>query len=275
MKNNTETPRENDRLPLSIVVIAHNEAANIRRLLDSVRGLAAEIVVVVNDCTDGTDRIARDDYGAIIHEHPWQGHRDQKNIALGYATQPWVLCLDCDEEVSTELRGSLTTFIQQDDPTLAGAYFPRKVWFLGRWITHGDWYPDHSLRLIRRGQGQWSGSREHDSMRVTGKTVKLAGDLHHYSNPDLNSQITKINYFSDIYLARQLDEGKRWSLTHALFRPPWRFFRAYVLRAGFLDGFPGLYIAMLTAFATFVRHSRLYEYQTTPAVRDKFTPGKR
>lgn len=228
-------------------------------------------MLVVNDCNDRTVDIARE-FGAIIHEETWHGHRDQKNIALGKATQPWILAIDADEAVSPELAQAIQAYIQADGHGTHGAYFSRKVWFLGRWIKHGDWYPDHSLRLIRRGHARWAGSREHDKMEVQGTTRKLHGDLYHYSNPTLNSQIEKINTFSDIYLQRQLDAGKRWSLAHALFRPPWRFFRAYFLRLGLLDGYAGLYIATLTAFATFVRHSRLYEWRHTPEIRERFQP---
>jgi len=259
-------------LPLSVCVIAHNEAARIRRCLDSVKPLAREIVLVYNDCTDGTESIARDEYGATIYRETWHGHRDQKNIALDRATQPWLLCLDCDEELSPKLADQIRAFIATDDPAFNGASFPRQVWFLGRWMKHGDWYPDRSLRLIRNGKGRWAGSREHDRMQLVGHAKKLSANLHHYTNPTLNGQIEKINYFADIYLQRQLDAGQSWRLTHALFRPPWRFFRAYFLRCGFLDGFPGFYAACLTAFATFVRHSRLYEYATTPEVRQKFQP---
>ena len=117
------------RLPLSLVLIARNEAANLPRCLDSVAGWTSEIIVVVNDCTDDTVAIASR-YGAIVHEHPWQGHRDQKNVALSFATQSWVLCLDADEEVSPELAISIRAFIECDDPQYAGAYFARKVWFL-------------------------------------------------------------------------------------------------------------------------------------------------
>lgn len=257
------------KLPITLALIAHNEERNLRRCLASAAPWCAEIVVVVNDCTDKTVDIAQE-YGAKVHQETWHGHRDQKNIALSKAEQPWVLCVDADEEVSPPLAASIRIFIEANGNGCNGARFPRKVWFLGRWITHGDWYPDYSLRLIRRGSGRWEGSREHDKMAIDGKVSTLDGDLYHFSNPTLNSQIEKINYFSDIYLQRQLDSGKRWSLTHALFRPPWRFLRAYILRRGFLDGFPGFYIAVLTAFATLVRHSRLYEYHTTPEVRDRF-----
>jgi glycosyltransferase involved in cell wall biosynthesis len=248
-----------EKLPLSLVLIARNEAANLPRCLDSAAPWASEVIVVINDCTDNTAAIAKS-YGAKVFEHAWQGHRDQKNVALGYATQPWVLCIDADEEVSPALAASMREFIRHDDAQFTGAYFARKVWFLGRWITHGDWYPDHSLRLIRRGKGKWAGSREHDKMELDGAAAKLSGDLHHYTCPSLREHLAKVGYFGDIFLKRQLDRGAQWSSVNALFRAKWRFFRAYVLRRGFLDGFPGLYIAFYTSFATFYRYALLFEH---------------
>jgi len=249
-----------DKLPLSLVLIARNEAANLPRCLDSVAPWVSEIVVVVNDCTDDTVAIAQK-YGAKVHEHAWQGHRDQKNTALNYATQPWILCLDADEEVSPALAASLREFIQRDDANFAGAFFPRKVWFLGQWIKHGDWYPDHSLRLLRRGRGRWGGSPEHDKMELDGPAAKLSGDLSHYTCPSLRENLGKIGYFGDIFLRRQLDRGARFSTANAIFRAGWRFFRGYILRGGFLDGFRGFYIAYSTSYATFYRYALLWEHE--------------
>lgn len=258
-----------DKLSLSLAIIAHNEAARIRTCLDSVADLCSEIVAVVNDCTDDTVAIL-ESYGAKVFQETWHGHRDQKNIALDKATQPWVLCLDADEALSPELREELIRFIRENPADCNGACFPRKVWFLGRWIKHGEWYPDYSLRLIRNGKGRWGGSPEHDKMVLEGRPGKLHGDLHHYSNPDMNTQIAKINYFSDIFLRRELARKRRFHWWKPVFRPFWKFFRGYILRCGFLDGFPGFYIACLSSFATLVRHSRLYEYNTTPAIKEKF-----
>ena len=95
---------------------------------------------------------------------------------------------------------------------------------------------------------------------LDGNALELQGDLYHYSNPTMNSQLRKLEYFSDIFLQRQLDSGKRWSAISAISRGVWRFFRAYIFRLGFLDGFPGFYIAWFTAFSTFYRHSRMYEH---------------
>jgi glycosyltransferase involved in cell wall biosynthesis len=249
-----------NKLPISVCVISGAEAGRIGRLLGSVAEWTSEIVVVLNEgVEDGTEGVAAS-FGAKIFRHPWQGFREQKNLALGHATQPWVLSLDADEEVSPELRQAIIGFFGGDQDRFAGACFARKVWFMGRWITHGDWYPDRVLRLFRRGQGRWAGSPEHCHVELAGPSLRLAGDLLHYSNPDISSYVRKINYFADIYLQRQLEEKARWSAAAAIFRANWRFVRAYFLRRGFLDGYPGFFIAASTAYSTLVRHSRLFEH---------------
>jgi glycosyltransferase involved in cell wall biosynthesis len=249
------------RLPISISVITRNEERNLERCLASVAGLGAEIVVMDSGSTDGTRAVA-ERHGAVWWEQEWLGYRDQKNAVLEKCVEPWVLALDADEEVSAEMRGEIEVFFSGGGAERwSGASFPRKVWFLGRWITHGDWYPDRKLRLVRREGARWGGSPEHDYLEVAGPVLACRGDLHHYSFPDMERYVMKINVFAGEYLKRQLAEGKRWRLLPTVTRPLWRFFRAYVLRRGFLDGFPGLWIAWSTAYQTFVRHSRLYEHE--------------
>jgi glycosyltransferase involved in cell wall biosynthesis len=253
-----------NKLPISVCIISGAEARRIGRCLESVAQWTTEIVVVLNpEVQDGTEAIAKS-FGARIYRHPWSGFREQKNLALGYATLPWVLSLDADEEVSGELRGSIFRFFEGDQQRFAGAGFARKVWFLGRWITHGDWYPDRVLRLFQREKGKWAGSAEHCAVEVKGTGTVLAGDLLHYTNPDISSYVNKINYFADVYLQRQLAEKARWSAPSAIFRAAWRFVRAYFFRLGFLDGYPGFFIAASTAYSTLVRHSRLYEHLQAP-----------
>jgi glycosyltransferase involved in cell wall biosynthesis len=214
----------------------------------------------VNDCTDETVAVA-ERLGARVVEHAWEGYRDQKIFALAQVNQPWVLALDADEEVSEEMAHAIRRFVHEASLSVAGAAFRRKVWFMGRWITHGDWYPDWSLRLFRRGLGRWSGSPEHDKIELQGETLRLPVDLHHYSFPSINAHTLKIPIFAEYFLKRQLAEGRRWSSIQTVSRAAWRFFRAYFLRLGFLDGFPGLYIAVATAFSTFCRYSQLFEHE--------------
>jgi len=265
--------------PLSVVIVARNEACNLPRCLASVQGWVAEIVVALNDTTDDSAAVAAR-FGAKVPTLPWRGYRDTKNAALALATQPWALCLDADEEISPALRAEIAAFLARDDrEQFAGARFPRKVWFVDRWITHGDWYPDYSLRLIRRDRSRWGGDAfVHEKMICDGPVATLRGDLLHYSFPSVSGYVAKINLYAELFVKQQQAKGGRFSLVNVLLRPWWRFFRAYVLRRGFLDGYPGWYIAMATAFSTFVRYSRLFELErkteppVTPAGSDGATP---
>ena len=247
-------------LPLSVVVVARNEAATLPRCLASVHGWVADIVIALNDTTDDSEAVA-EQFGARVEHVAWQGYRDTKNAALALAAQDWVLSLDADEEVSPALRESLAAFFARPDcEQFAGARFPRKVWFIDRWITHGDWYPDYSLRLVRRDRARWGGDEfVHEKIECDGPVATLRGDLHHYSFPTLASHIGKINPFADLFVRQQRARGAKFSVFTAILRPGWRFFRAYVLKFGFLDGYPGFYIAHATAFGALVRYSRLYE----------------
>lgn len=248
-------------LPVSVCLVSGAEEARIGRCLESVAGWTRELVVVLNEeVRDRTEAIILQHGGRVIR-HPWQGFREQKNLVLTHATQPWILALDADEVVSPELKRDVLAFFQGAHERFAGARFPRLTWFLGRWIRHGDWYPDHVLRLFRRDAGRWSGSPEHTSVHVEGRVTTLSSDLLHFSNPTVNGYVHKIPYYADLYLQRQLAEGVRWNAPAVAFRAAWRFFRGYVLKRGFLDGYPGFFLAASTAYGALVRHTRLFEHQ--------------
>ena len=254
------TPAVAEPLPLSVVIVACNEARNLPRCLASVQGWVAEIIVVLNGTTDDSEMIA-EQHGAVVFETEWRGYRDTKNWALDHATRPWALALDADEEVSAALRAGIEEFFRRaDHESFAGARFPRKVWFIDRWILHGDWYPDYNLRLFHRGRARWGGDAfVHEKVEVDGPVATLTGDLHHYSFPTLSRHVAKINPFADLFVEQQKARNGRFSLATAVLRPGWRFFRAYVLKLGCLDGYPGFYIAWANAFGALVRYSRLYE----------------
>jgi glycosyltransferase involved in cell wall biosynthesis len=257
-------------LPLSVVIVACNEEHNLPRCLRGLRDWTTEVIVAINNCTDDSARVAAD-FGAAVHHLPWRGYRDTKNDALSLATQPWVLFLDADEMVSPELRDALAAFLARPDAeTHAAARFPRKVWFMDRWITHGDWYPDYGTRLIRSGRARWGGDEiVHEKMIADGPVATLRGDLYHFSFPTLLTQVSKIPQFARLFLRQQEKRPDRsFSAVSAVTRSLWRFFRGYVLRRGFLDGFPGLFIAVGNAYGTWVKYSLVYEDQhaKTPPV---------
>ncbi|MCF7790151.1 MAG: glycosyltransferase family 2 protein [Prosthecobacter sp.] len=250
------------RLPLSISIISLNEEDNLRRCLASVGDLAQEIVIVDSGSKDRTAEIAAE-FGATFVHQDWLGYTAQKNHCLGLCSQPWILALDCDEELTPALRESIQRFFANgDDQRFDGAWMSRLVWFMGRWIHHGDWYPDRKVRLFRREKSRWAadgGGQVHERLDVDGPCTTLSGDLLHYSFKNIQHYLVKHVQYSNVFLQTQQSKGGRWSLLHTLFRPWWRFTRAYVLKRGFMDGFPGLWIAVATAFFTFDRYSRMYE----------------
>jgi glycosyltransferase involved in cell wall biosynthesis len=245
--------------PVSLAVTACNEEARLAACLGSATGLVRETVVVDSGSVDRTVAIAESLGARVLHQE-WLGHSAQKQVALDACTQTWVLILDADEQVSPELAASIRDFFASGDAAwFHGGRFNRRIRFLGRWITHGDWYPDTKLRLVRRDKARMGGNAAHDTVLVEGSVKHLRGDLLHDSYPTIRSYLDKIMPFADEFTTRSLSEGRSWSLAPNLLRPLWRFFRAYILRLGFLDGFPGFWIAFATAFSVFVRYSRAYE----------------
>jgi len=244
------------RLPISVCLIAGDEAQRIRRALDSVAGWAGEIIVVINDdVTDGTDKIA-ESYHAKVFRESWKGHVAQKNSAADKASQPWILGLDADEEVSAALRDEIRRAVVNPGDGVAFS-FPRCTFFCGRWIRHGDWYPDRQTRLWLRGRGHWSGTDPHDKLVVEGRARRLHGDLLHYTAETLDRQIGKIAVYAEAFVRNTTARRRRAGGLALLVRPAWRFLRSYVLRLGFLDGWQGCYIAWMTAFYAATRYAKV------------------
>jgi glycosyltransferase involved in cell wall biosynthesis len=248
------------KLPISVCLVAGNEAHRIRPALDSVKGWTSEIILAIDDrVTDGTDKIAAA-YGAKIISQPWSGHAAHRNFASDHATQPWLLAIDADEVVSDKLRDEIIAVFQSHGAeSLPAAFsFPRLSWFGGRWIRHGDWYPDRKVRLWRKAAGKWEGD-PHEKLVLQGQVIPLRADLFHYSNENIDQMLGKIQVVSTIF-ARQCQTRRRgagWA--DLVIRPGWKFFRAYVIRLGFLDGWPGYFIAWVNAFSTVARYAKVIE----------------
>jgi glycosyltransferase involved in cell wall biosynthesis len=248
-------------LPVSVCIISGAEAGRIGRALTSVAGWVAEINVVLNEeVSDGTEEICLR-HGARVYREPWRGYVAQVNSAAAKATQTWVLGLDADEAVTPELREEIRAVVANGTgrPDHAAYSMPRMSFYSGRWIRHGDWYPDRKVRLWRRGRGVWQGEDPHYHVVVDGRVGRLRGDLQHFSYENLRHHVAKLQLYSDIFARDAHKTGRRARTPDLIFRPPWRFLRGYVFRMGFLDGWQGFVIAWMSALLTFLKYAKLHE----------------
>lgn len=250
-----------DPLPLSVAIITLNEEDNLDRCLASLGGMAAEIVVVDSGSTDRTITIA-ESYGARVFHHDWPGHVAQKNRALQYCRWPWVLALDADEPLSSELAASIRTEFSDGEPQVDGFWVNRRTWYLGDWLWHA-WYPEWRLRLVRRQQAEWVGQDPHDYLSVEGETRRLEGDLLHYSYTGLEDHFTRTVKYARISSQAMARQGKRFRWHKLLFSPWARLFRSLVVKQAWRDGWRGVIIAYSSMLAGVLKYAFLFEHELT------------
>jgi glycosyltransferase involved in cell wall biosynthesis len=248
------------KLPISVCMISGAEAHRIGKALASVAEWTSETIIVLNqEVSDGTDSAAAC-FGAKIYREPWRGFIAQKNSVAAKASCPWILGLDADEVVPLSLRDEIAAlFTSGKTPSEAAFRFPRCTLYCGRWIRHGDWYPDYVTRLWRKDAAEWVGVEPHARLQVRGGLGTLAAELSHYSNDSIDQQISKIAPYSADFVRHRQQNGLDTGITDLTIRPAWRFLRSYILRRGFLDGWQGFYIASLTAFSTLTRYVKVLE----------------
>ena len=254
---------------ISACIMTFNEESNIERCLKSVEW-CDEIVILDSFSTDRTLEIARR-YTDQIHQHEWQGYIGQRNRIRGMATHPWVLFLDADEEVSPELREAIHQEFQPDRSAYVGYRFPRRVYYLNRWILHGEWYPDIKLRLFKKALGHSIGEEPHDQVIVDGPVKTLRAPLYHYTYDDLADHIMTLNRFSSISARAKYEAGDKFRWSALLFRPFFRFVRGYFFKFGFLDGRRGLLIALISSFGVAMKYAKLWEliHVSTPTPQER------
>ena len=239
---------------LSVIIIAKNEAANIRACIESV-SWADEIIVVDSGSTDDTVGIARG-MGAKVYEHAdWPGFGPQKNRALNYATGDWIFSIDADERVTPELRREIEQAICKTG--IEGYYCPRMSQFCGKYIHHCGWYPDYVLRLFKRDAGRFSDSLVHEVVRLEGKTARLKNPLLHYSYLTQDDVERKVEHYSSAAAQQMFEASKKSTWLGAWLSGGWAFARTYLLRAGVLDGLAGWNIACMNALTTYLKYRKL------------------
>ena len=242
---------------VSVVILARNEARNIRACIDSV-SWADEVVVVDSGSEDETKEIARA-CGARVSEIEWNGFGPAKQSGVDVAKGPWILSLDADERVTPELADEIKSAIGAD--TFSGYRIPRLTSFVGVWVRHGGWYPDYVLRLFRKSEGMFTPALVHESVNVDGPVGTLKNHLLHYSYDSLEDYISRMNRYTTLAARELYDSGRRFSLWQALVKPPAVFLKRYLLKVGFLDGWTGLQIAFLSAVYVFTKYAKLAAMQ--------------
>jgi len=234
------------RPPISACIITLNEADRIAACLDSL-AFCDEIVVIDSGSSDATRELSLAK-GARVLTREFRGYREQKDFAVQTATHDWVLCLDADERVTPMLRAAIEQVRTGNFAGMSGYRFARSTEYFGKFLRHGNAYPDRVLRLFDRRCGGWRGDREiHEHVSVDGVVALLAGDLEHRAYRSLSDQLRRLQRYAGL-MGRYLHaRGRRAHWWNLLLNPCWRFVRGYFLRGGFLDGWRGLLYASVEA----------------------------
>ena len=253
-------------MKLSVALISFNEEANIRRTLEAVRGIADEIVMVDSFSTDNTVSIARDEFGARVHQLPWSGYIAQKNACLEHCRGEWILSLDCDETVEPDLLAAIRNVLDLPSPA-AGYMLRRRSHYMGTPMRRA-WQPDRKLRLVRRDANpRWMGSDPHETLRIDGAVKCLPGRLTHYSFPSFDAHMEKARRMARQVAACYFREGRKSGYASLLLRPPFRFFRHYLLHGAILDGTPGLMASLGSAVYVYMKYAYLWELQQNQSLK--------
>ncbi|MBC7903970.1 MAG: glycosyltransferase family 2 protein [Gemmatimonadaceae bacterium] len=245
-------------LHFSIVIVAKDAAHKIGRLLKSVEGLSDDIIVCDSGSSDDTMSIARE-FGASVYSIQWKGYGKSKNRAVSYAKHDWVLSLDSDEKIDSELYNTLSTWKPEDDNTVYQVLW--KNFFGERWIKHSDWGSDWKNRLFNKKIANWDDSVAHEDIISNQKLSykKLSGYLEHYSFQHPDEYISKMMNSARLTAYKYHKQNKKSTVMHLVFSPAVCFIKSYLLRGGFLDGGKGWLIARTSAYYTYMKYQLLWK----------------
>jgi glycosyltransferase involved in cell wall biosynthesis len=243
---------------ISATIIAFNEERNIERCLQSLQGVADEIIVVDSFSQDKTVEIC-EKYGAKVFQHPFEGYGAQKNFAVSQASFDLILSLDADEALSEPLKKSL---IEAKESEAFDAWKCNRITnFCGTWIRHGGWYPDRQLRFWNRNAGSWNDSKVHEKvdLKPDARLGYLKGDLLHYSYYSFDEYIRQMNKYSDLKAEELIRRGKSPAALKLIFKPFGKFLTNYVYKMGFMDGYYGFVLAVSAGYADFITQVKMKE----------------
>jgi (heptosyl)LPS beta-1,4-glucosyltransferase len=245
---------DSGRAPVTVVIAAHNEAANIEACIASVRW-ASEVIVVENDSTDDTVTRATA-AGARVINPPFKTIGIARNAGIEAASNPWILVLDADERCTPELAAELKQILKTG-PAHQAYRIPRCNFFLGGQIRHGGWERDKPVRFFSS-ELRYDAKMVHEGVRPAGSVGATRSSLIHFTYGTLDQYFEKFLRYSRWWAEQNYAKGRRASVGSVLFRPPARFFSMYVLKGGWLDGGRGLVLASLAAASVMAKYARLW-----------------
>lgn len=248
-------------IKISVAIIAFNEEKKIENCLISVKQIADEIIVVDSMSTDRTKEISLS-HGARVIEHKFEGYIEQKNYALSQCQNEYVLSLDADEVLDSELIESIKKVKMAFEAD--GYSFNRLTNYNGFWVRHCGWYPDVKLRLVKKSAAKWGGVNPHDKLELSSedsKIIHLKGDLLHYSYDSIEDHIGQTNRFTTIAAKAAFDKGQRSSYFKIITRPILKFLKDYFLKRGFLDGKYGLIICYINSLSAFLKYAKMKDLE--------------
>jgi len=243
-----------EKLPISVCILVKNEEENLRRALPPL-SIFEEVLVYDSGSTDKSIEICKS-FGAKVNRGEWLGFPESRKKLFSLASQPWIFWLDADEVVTHELTEELKSQFA-DEIKVSGFEMNRMVFFLGKWIRHGEWFPDWNLRIFKSKDWQIVDQDVHESVQITGKVIRLNSMLEHHSYKDWGDRKARISKYSDLWTKMKSSNGQTVAFGEEYLRAGWRFFRAFFLKRGFLDGWIGLKIAISIASEVILKYKKL------------------
>ena len=247
---------------VSTCIMTFNEENNIKECIESVKEFSDEILIVDSLSTDKTVNIAKN-LGAKVIFQEFLGYAKQRQFAINNAENDWIFCIDADERASKELALKILELKKNDFYDFHGFYVNRKNYYLGKWIKYGGWYPEKRIRLFNRKYGKSTGINPHDKIEMSrdSKIGDLNLDIIHFPYKNITHHLEVINKYSSIAAKEKIERGEKVTFLNIIFNPIFKFFKAYVIKKGFLMGKIGFIHAVMGYISVFMKYLKTWELQ--------------
>jgi glycosyltransferase involved in cell wall biosynthesis len=244
---------------ISVVIITKNEEKNIDRCLKSLQGVADEIIIIDSYSTDRTQDICKN-YNVTFIQSEWKGYAATKNYGNSLCKFPFILSIDADEALSDQLRNEIAELKNEGKLSEDAYYLNRLTNYCGKWIRHCGWYPDSKLRMWNKEKGEWVGFIHEEVSMISGSSSgRLKNDLLHYSYYSINEHLNQMIRFTDLMALDNFNRGRKPAIHKIIVSPFVKFLKSYFIQAGFLDGYYGFIICILSSCATFLKYIKTQE----------------